>query len=1052
MIQRLLLITGHFVLSVLFAAQIQVQAQNQLFGPANNVAIVREISPDGRYVVGQTIQGVGSAGYVWDSQAGNNTITVLAGRGEAYGVTNDRLVVGVFDDPDFEIEGNLVRSGGYSQSGTAWSSLGAGLMELPLTNLQDGSFARRISADGKVIVGMSGKYSGGKKLTVPYAWKKNADDQWIGEEWTYPENIQQGVVIDVSADGNTAIGYVHDGNTRMGILWKSGTEYELPLTGEDYSEYLCISPNGVYAGFTYAGQSSGRAGIHNLETGEITMIPQGFLINDISDDGFAVGAYKSPAYNVDKAYVYSEELGFMDFGEFVTAFASDLDIVAPNPLALAFDSQTNRRYSVNAITPDGLSFAINLPADRVSNFAYILKLGTPVVILPYPANLTANVSVPDRNKATLTWEAPEIPESSDKILTGYLVYRDNAEIAQVNPDVLTYTDENIPVGYHEYTVKGIYGAQQSRTSNTVRVTIVDNYDLPFHENFDSLDLTANYWEADLELGGETRVMWDVYYDAGVEYGTGLMLLVNNFYGVENKQYATSFISKYLDARDAKKVYMSFLARPNYYPEPELTPDTLFVDVYNGEEWITVNKSSFQLISEWKAEMIDLSPAAAGKLFKMRLRMTGANYTVSAKYIHFDDITISATLPEGDAVPQNILYKKTGDTVRLAWQQNAASQQYALTYANSPMRSAIGDEGKSFIAANSFDAEDLAIYDNLYLTSVTAYINKTRSDSPDPVLKLAVFEDNTRIVSQEISGITVNAWNTFPLETPVLLNNKNLKIGIEVIEHASNELPVGVDGKRNPATGKGDLYSEDGGENWETLTGAGILNNWCIIGNVTEEEYAGTRDVNIVGYNIYKEGVRLNEDLVFGQNFVTGEEGCFTVRAYSLASGISAASEETCVEQPSFTIAASAGEGGTISPQGNVTVNQGGKQTFTFTPDKDYEIAGVVVDGTNTATAKNYTFNNVKENHTIAVTFQKKLEIKTVVATPRLSVYPNPTKGEIHIKNRSKIENIQVFDVIGKLRREINNINDTETIVDLSSFPKGIYILKMDGETIKVIKQ
>jgi hypothetical protein len=177
-----------------------------------------------------------------------------------------------------------------------------------------------------------------------------------------------------------------------------------------------------------------------------------------------------------------------------------------------------------------------------------------------------------------------------------------------------------------------------------------------------------------------------------------------------------------------------------------------------------------------------------------------------------------------------------------------------------------------------------------------------------------------------------------------------------------------------------------------------------------------------------------------------------VRAYSLASGISAASEVICVQ--SFTIVASAGEGGTISPHGNVTVSYGGKQTFTFTPDKDYEIAGVVVDGTNAGAAKNnYTFSNVKENHTIAVTFQKKLEIKTVAATPpRLSVYPNPTKGEIQIKNRSKIGSIQVFDVIGKLRREINNINDTETIVDLSSFPKGIYILKMDGETIKVIKQ
>ncbi|MDR1610605.1 MAG: T9SS type A sorting domain-containing protein, partial [Candidatus Symbiothrix sp.] len=49
--------------------------------------------------------------------------------------------------------------------------------------------------------------------------------------------------------------------------------------------------------------------------------------------------------------------------------------------------------------------------------------------------------------------------------------------------------------------------------------------------------------------------------------------------------------------------------------------------------------------------------------------------------------------------------------------------------------------------------------------------------------------------------------------------------------------------------------------------------------------------DIVGYNIYACGVKLNDDLVFGQSFVT-DVSCesYTIRAYSLATGLSAESE------------------------------------------------------------------------------------------------------------------------------------------------------------------
>lgn len=70
----------------------------------------------------------------------------------------------------------------------------------------------------------------------------------------------------------------------------------------------------------------------------------------------------------------------------------------------------------------------------------------------------------------------------------------------------------------------------------------------------------------------------------------------------------------------------------------------------------------------------------------------------------------------------------------------------------------------------------------------------------------------------------------------------------------------------------------------------------------------------------------------------------------------------------YTITATAGTGGSISPSGSVTVNQGASQTFTITPNSNYSIADVIVDGTSQGKTTSYTFSDVTANHTIAATF------------------------------------------------------------------------------------
>ena len=71
---------------------------------------------------------------------------------------------------------------------------------------------------------------------------------------------------------------------------------------------------------------------------------------------------------------------------------------------------------------------------------------------------------------------------------------------------------------------------------------------------------------------------------------------------------------------------------------------------------------------------------------------------------------------------------------------------------------------------------------------------------------------------------------------------------------------------------------------------------------------------------------------------------------------------------SFTVTASAGANGSISPVGAVSVNSGASQSFTMTPNAGYQVAAVTVDGASAGAVGTYTFSNVTANHTIAASF------------------------------------------------------------------------------------
>ncbi|MBW2046205.1 MAG: hypothetical protein JRI96_15205 [Deltaproteobacteria bacterium] len=81
----------------------------------------------------------------------------------------------------------------------------------------------------------------------------------------------------------------------------------------------------------------------------------------------------------------------------------------------------------------------------------------------------------------------------------------------------------------------------------------------------------------------------------------------------------------------------------------------------------------------------------------------------------------------------------------------------------------------------------------------------------------------------------------------------------------------------------------------------------------------------------------------------------------------------------YTITATAGEGGTITPSGTVTVNSGDDQSFTITADAGYQSVGAV---------SSYTFSNVTRDHTIQASFAVNAYTITATAGAGGSITPS----------------------------------------------------------------
>ena len=162
--------------------------------------------------------------------------------------------------------------------------------------------------------------------------------------------------------------------------------------------------------------------------------------------------------------------------------------------------------------------------------------------------------------------------------------------------------------------------------------------------------------------------------------------------------------------------------------------------------------------------------------------------------------------------------------------------------------------------------------------------------------------------------------------------------------------------------KGVFISDNNGASW-TANGSSLTNINCLH-VVNDMLYAGTDSSGV--YLSIDDGATWSS---FGTGIPAG------TRVWSLAlcggnlfAGTSCGVWRTPINLVEFTINASATQGGTISPQGAVTVYEHGSQTFTISPATGYRVSDVIVDGASAGAVASYTFSNISADHTIEALF------------------------------------------------------------------------------------
>ena len=273
-------------------------------------------------------------------------------------------------------------------------------------------------------------------------------------------------------------------------------------------------------------------------------------------------------------------------------------------------------------------------------------------------------------------------------------------------------------------------------------------------------------------------------------------------------------------------------------------------------------------------------------------------------------------------------------------QAATTYTFTVTAFDSAGNNSSNSTGLSVITLTIPDTTAPSIPTNLSASTISAtslQLSWLASTDNVNVLNYKIFQNGSLI------GTTVS--------TSLLINNLNIgttyNFTVSAIDAAGNNSALST---TLPVTTSNITF---------TVTSSNEINGSISPLGIVTVNSGSSKTYNIspaVGFEI---------DSIFVDGASVGAVSSYTFNSISTNHTINAS-----FKIKTFTIVATAGSNGQISPAGNIILNENSTQTFLMTPLAGFQVSEVLIDGVSVGATTRYTFKNIVVSHTIAVSFKQ----------------------------------------------------------------------------------
>jgi hypothetical protein len=368
--------------------------------------------------------------------------------------------------------------------------------------------------------------------------------------------------------------------------------------------------------------------------------------------------------------------------------------------------------------------------------------------------------------------------------------------------------------------------------------------------------------------------------------------------------------------------------------------------------VTVNSGASQTFNctpaaGYKVSGVQVDGVSVGAVTTYTFSNVGANHTISATFA-LNTFTVTASAgSNGSTSPSGVVTVNSG-----------ANQTFAVTPASGYQVSGVQVDGASVGAVSTYTFSNVTANHTISATfalntfTITASSGSNGSISPSGAVTVNSGANQTfaitpasgyQVSGVQVDGSSVGALTTYTFSNVTAPHTISATFALNTFTVTAS---AGSNGSISPA---GAVTVNSGASQTFAITPA-----------------SGSQ----------VSGVQVDGSSV-------GALSTYTFSNVSAPHTISATFAATTTK---YTITATAGSNGSISPSGSVTVNSGASQTFTITPASGYQVSGVLADGASVGSVTTYTFSNVTATHTISASFA------TANQTPVADAGPNQTYG------------------------------------------------------------